>query len=206
MDRKQFCFMVCLLLGVILILGGCSGSPEGTVTKGTETELTPGNSSPEGISGDSTATQSVSGESLKGTGNRENTPVVLVPEASGETVYENEWASMDASHMEDGYVMVQYKGNVEKVKLQTETPEGVTYTYTMRTGYEVFPLTGGSGDYTISVWEQRPASGDYLNVFNQSVSVVIEDEFSPYLYPNQYVNFSENSKVVGLGAELVEGA
>ena len=209
MVRKRFCLIICLFLWAILILGGCGGSPEKTATKGTETELTPGNSSPGKVSGGNTGgvqgtSGGGSGDSTGGSGDRESTPVVLVPEASGETVYENEWASMDASHMEDGYVMVQYKGNVEKVKLQTETPEGVTYT--MRTGYEVFPLTGGNGDYTISVWEQRPASGDYLNVFNQSISVTIKDAFSPYLYPNQYVNFSEKSKVVELGAELVEGA
>lgn len=137
---------------------------------------------------------------------RDSTPVVLVPEASGTVVYEDAFASMDASHADDGYVMVAYTGQADKVKVQVETPGGVTYTYTKRYGYEVFPLTGGNGSYKICVWEQRPSRGDYINVFSKTIDVVIADEFSPYLYPNQYVDFSPDSRTVALGSELVDGA
>lgn len=137
---------------------------------------------------------------------RDPTPVVLVPAASGTVVYADAFASMDASHTGDGYVMVTYTGEAGKVKLQIETPGGVTYTYTKRDGYEVFPLTGGDGSYKICVWEQRPSKGDYINVFSETIDVVIADEFSPYLYPNQYVDFSPDSRTVALGSELVTGA
>ena len=137
---------------------------------------------------------------------RNSTPVALVPTASGTTVYTDIYAAMGASHVEDGYVMVTYTGQADKVKLQVETPEGVTYTYTKRGGYEVFPLTGGNGSYKICVWEQRPSKGDYINVFSETIDVAIANEFSPYLYPNQYVDFSPDSRTVALGSELVTGA
>lgn len=43
-------------------------------------------------------------------------------------------------------------------------------------------------------------------MLHETVSVVIKDEFSPYLYPNQYVNFAPEDKTVALGSELVKGA
>ncbi len=141
-----------------------------------------------------------------GGGDRDNTPEVLVPEAPGQVVYSNELASIDASHLSQGYVMVQYTGTVSKVKLQIQTPSGVTYTYTLRDGYEAFPLTDGNGSYKITVWEQRPATGDYISALSQTVEVSIENEFSPYLYPNQYVDFSPDCETVALGASLSEGA
>ncbi|MCI8466161.1 MAG: transglutaminase domain-containing protein [Lachnospiraceae bacterium] len=230
MARKRFCLLACLVFGVSLFLGGCGSSAgssdssksggAGTTTssKPSSTDLggegVPASGSPGKNQAGSVQTGNdgaklspeQSSEEVPASGNRNNKPVVLVPEASGETVYGNEQASIDASHLEDGYVMVQYLGQVQKVKLQIKTPEDVTYTYTMREGYDVFPLTGGDGDYEISVWEQRPGKGDYVNVLHETVSVVIKDEFSPYLYPNQYVNFAPEDKTVALGSELVKGA
>ncbi len=217
MVRKRISRFLCLFLGVSLLLGGCGGSSdqakepssaglleEGVPTSGTLGKKQSGSGNAQG--GKSTNVDPEKSSEESPSGSRDSKPVALVPEASGETVYEKELAVMDASHLEDGYVMVKYLGQGKKVKLQVETPGGVTYTYTKGEGYEVFPLTGGDGDYKISVWEQRPSKGDYLNVFNQTVSAKISNEFSPYLYPNQYVNFSPDSKTVALGAELVAGA
>ena len=39
------------------------------------------------------------------------------------------------SVQEDGYVMVCYKGTVQNVKLLIDTPSGVTYIYTVGSGY-----------------------------------------------------------------------
>ena len=199
MERKGFCRFLCLILCLCLFLTGCGGSSDdpagepasaqmedaGVPASGSPGKKQTGSGKTGGSSGKKADPAKSSEESPAG--NRDNKPVALVPEASGETVYEKELAVMDASHVEDGYVMVEYLGKVEKVKLQVETPEGVTYTYTKGKGYEVFPLTGGDGDYKISVWEQRPSKGDYLNVFSQTVTAKIADEFSPYLYPNQFV-------------------
>ena len=42
----------------------------------------------------------------------------------------------------------------------------------------------------------------YATIFNTNIDVTLTNEFSPYLYPNQYVNFNKDSKVVALASEL----
>ena len=91
-------------------------------------------------------------EPVKGT--RDNTPVCLVPEASGTVIYENEFAVLDASNSAEGYVMVRYIGSSPKVKLQITGPNETTYTYNLSTSEpkdEVFPLQSGDGEYIIKL-------------------------------------------------------
>lgn len=145
--------------------------------------------------------------SKKTTGKRDNTPQVLIPEASGGTVYHSDVASVDASNSSEGYIMASYNGSNNKVKLQIATPAAMKYTYLMsgQGKYETFPLTGGSGSYQITVYEN--VSGDeYAASLAQTIEVSVSDEFKPYLYPNQYVSFTPESKAVKKGAKLVKSA
>lgn len=137
---------------------------------------------------------------------RDNTPDVLAPKASGDTVYASDIVSIDASNTEEGYVMVRYSGTNKKVKLLIVTPAAVTYTYLLRGGdYEAFPLTGEDGTYQMTVYEN--IKGDsYAAVFSQSVDVSDVDPFKPYLYPNQYVTFTADSEAVELAEDLAQGA
>ena len=134
---------------------------------------------------------------------RDNTPQVLVPSADGITVYENEYASIDASHLSEGYVMVSYTGDCDKVKVQITGPDQNTYTYllSLRNEYTTFPLSAGNGTYRVQVLEN--VSGDsYAVSLTQDVQAELENEFLPFLYPNQYVNFSADSQTVAKGSEL----
>ena len=47
---------------------------------------------------------------------------------------------------------------------------------------------------------------NYATCLYADLDVQITDAFSPFLYPNQYVNFTADSKVVAKGQELAEGA
>ncbi len=137
-------------------------------------------------------------------GSRDNTSVCLVPVASGETVYENEFARLDASNVSEGYIVVTYLGTSKKVKLQITGPDGTTYTYNLSTSApieEVFPLQSGNGSYMINVFENIESSR-YSQVFSQMVDANITDEFSPFLYPNQYVKFTSSSEAVKKGEDL----
>lgn len=126
----------------------------------------------------------------------------LVPTASGETCYGDDTVSIDASHTSDGYVMVQYTGHAEKTKLQITIPDGTVYTYTIKgSDYGTFPLTGGNGDYKLNVYEWV-VDNSYALAFSQDITVTLSDEFKPFLYPNQYVWFTEDSQIVALGREL----
>lgn len=135
---------------------------------------------------------------------RDNKPVVLVPEASGTVLYESPAADIDASHTGEGYVMVNYRGSVDKVKLQIMCPDDVTYTYNLHGGYETFPLTAGDGTYTLYVFE-NVTDNQYATAMSQTLEVQITNQFGPYLYPNQYVNFDASMKTITLAGELSEG-
>lgn len=138
-------------------------------------------------------------------GSRDNTPEVLVPSADGLNGSHNEVVSLDTSHLEEGYVMADYFGTNPKVKLQLLNPDGLKYTYTLHGGYETFPLTGGSGTYNLKVYE-NVTEDQYSLAFSADFSANITNEFGPYLYPNQYVNFSSEMTAVSKGAELAESA
>lgn len=136
---------------------------------------------------------------------RDSTPKVLTPSADGVTVYQNDFASIDASNTSQGYVMVKYNGTNEKVKLQITCPDQSCYTYLIsdRGAYDTFPLTAGNGSYALQVLE-NVAGDTYTVSLAQSINVSIEDEFLPFLYPNQYVNFHTDSKAVSKGCDLAK--
>lgn len=132
-------------------------------------------------------------------------PVVLNPEATGAMVEKNLVTELDYSNTAKGYVIVNYKGSNEKVRMLLTGPDGVKYTYVLHSGNEVFPLTGGNGQYQIGVYENLQGNS-YLPVFEYSFEVKMESDYSPYLYPNQFVDFNKNSKVVQIGEEVSKGA
>lgn len=136
---------------------------------------------------------------------RDSTPKVLTPSADGVTVYQNDLASIDASNTSQGYVMVKYNGTNEKVKLRITCPDQSCYTYLIsdRGAYDTFPLTAGNGSYALQVLE-NVAGDTYTVSLAQSINVSIEDEFLPFLYPNQYVNFHTDSKAVSKGSDLAK--
>ena len=120
-------------------------------------------------------------------------------------MYQNDVAAIDASNTSQGYVMVNYNGSCEKVRLQITGPDQNCYTYliTEHGNYTAFPLTAGNGSYSIQVMEN--IGGDsYVLSLEQTVDVQIENEFLPFLYPNQYVDFKADSNAVKKGSELAE--
>lgn len=134
-------------------------------------------------------------ENTSSSGSRDSTPQVLTPEANGTDVRQCDVAEIDVSNMSEGYIMVNYTGDNAKVKLQLCGPDGVNYTYDLHGGYEVFPLTAGSGNYTIGVYE-NVSGNQYATALNEQISATIENEFGPYLYPNQHINFTAQSAVM----------
>jgi len=131
---------------------------------------------------------------------------VLVPSASGSVTHQNGKVTVDASNVSQGYVMILYSGGKEKIKVQI-SKGGVTYTYDLnaRDAYEVFPFSEGNGTYSVKVFE-NVTGNQYAQVFSKDISVSLENEFLPFLYPNQYVNFSEGSAAIQTGAQVAAGA
>ena len=71
---------------------------------------------------------------------------------TGVTIYSNAKASIDASNLSEGYLIVKYTGGKSvRIKVQITKSGGTTYTYDLNnTGtVETFPLTEGDGTYTV---------------------------------------------------------
>ena len=127
---------------------------------------------------------------------------------TGTTVYQNEKASIDASNLAEGYLIVRYTGGKNvKLKVQITKKGGATYTYNLNSAgkAETFPLTEGDGTYTVRVFENISGT-KYAQAYSCSVELKLRNEFLPFLYSNQYVNFTAESKTVKKGAELMKDA
>lgn len=128
------------------------------------------------------------------------------PVASGTVVYAGGDATIDASHIEDGYVMVKYSGNASKIKVQILTP-GRTYNYDLNTNgrYEVFPLQAGNGDYKVRVMRNITGSS-YSELYSVTLHVSLSSSFAPFLYSNQYIAYSASSAAIKKSFDLCVGA
>ena len=131
-------------------------------------------------------------------------PDIKTPLASGVITKANEQIAFDFSHKHNGYIMAE---RIEKtgmrMRLIIETPNKVEYIYDLHEnrGYDVFPLQDGNGKYIIKVFRQHEC-GLYSKILSTSVDVILADEFSPFIYPNQLANFTEDSTVVHKAAVL----
>ena len=201
MNRNTGCLLLSLILAAALI-SGCSSTSAASAAPKTAAS---GTSSAQSSSDSAAASSSSRDTTGQKTGIRDSTPSVRVPSADGISTYGNDSVVIDASHPDEGYVMVDYVGNVSPVKLRITVPDGTIYTYDLHGGYETFPLTGGSGSYLLVVYE-NVTGNQYSTCYSTELDAQITDEFGPYLYPSQYVAFSKDSKAVSLGEELARPA
>ncbi|MFA6948018.1 MAG: transglutaminase-like domain-containing protein [Eubacteriales bacterium] len=126
----------------------------------------------------------------------------LMPEAGGKTVFSSGGSYIDATFSSQGYIMARQTGVSEKLKIQISLGD-VKYNYSLRGDgvFEVFPLQLGNGKYTVKIF--RNISGTkYSALFTAEIDVALAKEISPYLYPNQYVSYTEDSECVKKAAEL----
>ena len=132
-------------------------------------------------------------------------PVILQPEASGILEKRSHRAVIDHSNTADGYVMVRFLEETEKrLKVLVKGPN-TTYNYNLPVGeWTVFPLSDGNGAYQIGVYENTTGS-KYAAVLSASFEVQMQDEFAPFLRPNQYVDYAAAEKTVKFGTELTTG-
>lgn len=145
-------------------------------------------------------------EDTTGSGLRDSTPVCLVPAADGIAEARNDVAVIDYSHADEGYICADYSGSVSKIKIIVTGPDEVDYTYDLHgKGYEVFPLSSGSGSYKVAIYENISGT-KYSTCLYTNINVSLSNEFGPFLYPNQYVCFNADSRTVEKGAELAKGA
>lgn len=125
---------------------------------------------------------------------------------TGVSVQSNDRAAVDTSNLAEGYVLVRYTGGKD-VRIKVQVSYGSTvYTYNLNNkgNNEIFPLTEGNGSYAIKIFENT-SGNKYAQAYSTTVSLKLRNEFLPFLYANQYVNFSSGSKAVAKAAELTRG-
>ena len=130
----------------------------------------------------------------------------IAEQKTGVTVYKNNRAEIDASNLSEGYLLVKYTGGKNvRIRAQVIKENGVSYTYDLNnTGKaEAFPLTEGNGKYTVRVLENTSGT-KYAIAHSVPVELTLRASFLPYLYSNQYVNYTKDSAVVKKAAELVK--
>ena len=128
---------------------------------------------------------------------------VLVPEAPGTQTLGASPLVLDVSNTDQGYLVAQSDSSDLKTSLQITAPDGILYSYFLEAGDEaVIPFTEGDGDYMITGYQQ--ISGEqYAALYCETISVKLANPFLPFLYPNQYVNFSKDSKASKLALSMV---
>ena len=195
--KKTISFFLFTLIFVSVIFTGCGNNTVSSIIF-----LTGCGKSSVSPAQDNTATSKPNGSSTQ-KNSRGSTLNVLTCSADGTSVTENEFAIIDYSNGSEGYIQINYIGSSKKVKLQITTPEDTTYTYSLHGGYETFPLTGGSGTYHVGVYENISGS-QYSTALSADLQITITNEFGPYLYPNQYVDFSDSKTAIQQSEKLAE--
>lgn len=128
---------------------------------------------------------------------------VLVPLAPGTDTIGNAPVTLDISNKEQGYLIAQADPSASRINIQMTGPDGVVYSYFIDPGENaVIPFTGGDGNYQILCYQQL--SGDrYAALYSNTVEISLENPFLPFLYPNQYVNFTPESEACLLAQSML---
>lgn len=193
-DSLKKCIGISVLI-LATVLSGCSSDATDLIpSSGSGGSTTSSSSSASGGSNHSST--------LTAEGGRTTITDFLMPEAPGTVVLANDVVSLDASNTADGYFTLDYSGGADKVQIQITYPDGTMYPYPLNLGApRVFPLSGGDGTYKVDVLE-HVSDNMYSLGFSDSFQVSLTDEYRPFLFPNQYVEYTGDSSTTSLGKQL----
>lgn len=127
------------------------------------------------------------------------------PTADGTATKKNGSLTVDASHADEGYLMVKGPETSKRLKLRVKfDDQTLDYDLNGDGTYEVIPLQLGSGKYTCTLYKN--ASGKkYAQEGKVAITAQLADENSAFLYPNQYVNYTADTPAVVKSQELCQG-
>ncbi len=133
--------------------------------------------------------------------------VILTPQASGTEVYADAalGLTVDVSNAAEGYIMARCTGADSRIKVRLVHGEE-HYDYDLRRDgvYEVYPLQMGSGSYEFTVY-QNVSGNKYRPIFNGSFTADMPDVDRVFVYPNQYVWYTDDEDTVKLSYDLCDG-
>ena len=116
----------------------------------------------------------------------------------------NSEVQVDLSCVSQGYFGLLANSSA-KLKLQVFKGDE-TFTYDVENGIpQLFPFQCGDGTYTIKVME-NVSGNQYYELYSTSASVSLEDPLAPYVRPNAYADYDENSDCVKEAAKMASTA
>lgn len=167
-----------LLIAMVACLTACGGSTQGQTS----------------------ATGETSGDTFK-----QPSTVLLSPFDKASATNAN-GTLIDTSHVDQGYVAASATSST-RLKFEV-AHDGVSYYYDLPgDGTPIScPLNMGNGTYTFCVWENTSGSRYVALSDPVSASVSLDDEFQPFVRPNQFCNFDESSESTKLANDLCADA
>lgn len=173
--------LACALLGV---LPGCGGGSESSGESTAEARATAATPSAEEVSG---ASFSLPAE----------VAVPVVADSGNST-------TIDTSGVSNGWVGARATSST-RLKFQV-TNGDMTYNYDLpNDGTGVcYPLNMGNGEYTFRIMENVEGN-TYAQIDSATQSVALASEFSPFLTPNIFCNYTQDSACVSMAWQLMEG-
>ena len=125
---------------------------------------------------------------------------VLTPEAPGKKTLGSSPLILDISNLDQGYLTAESDSDDSRMNIQLTAPSGVVYSYFLEPDEQaVLPFSEGSGEYLITCYQQVDGN-QYAALYTETLTIKLQNEFLPFLYPNQYVNFSSKSEACKLAA------
>jgi len=118
-----------------------------------------------------------------------------------ELAYDYGNARIDMSAVSSGYVAVSAYSN-NRLKFQV-LKDDITYTYDIHSDGtpSILPLQSGSGIYQVRILENVQDT-KYAMLYSCEIQVEVDDEFQPYLRPNDYASYREDSECIRKAEEL----
>lgn len=128
---------------------------------------------------------------------------VLVPEAPGKKTLGTSPLILDISDTDQGYLTAVSDSTDQMMNVQLTAEDGVVYSYFISPGESaVIPFSSGSSTYQVSCYQQISDS-QYAALYADTLEIKLANEFLPFLYPNQYVNFTPDSEASKLALSMV---
>ncbi len=125
-------------------------------------------------------------------------------EFSEDSAEGNGEVQVDLSHKADGYISLKADSDA-RLKLQVIKSDK-EYIYDIVQGkVQVFPLQCGNGSYTIKVMKNVEGS-KYFELYTCTADTELSSEQAPFLRPNQYADYSKDSKCVKKAAAMAKSA
>lgn len=117
----------------------------------------------------------------------------------------SDWGVIDTSTASQGYVSVAVYSS-ERIKFQVLCNE-MAYNYDVPGDGTVVtvPINMGDGWYMFRIM-QNTSGDNYVEINAEGTDVYLENEFAPYLRPNQICNYTPDSQCVKKANELIGDA